>query len=112
MASATIDELSDANFDTEVLKADKPTLVEFWAPWSSACERAEAGLKAVASDFEDTVRTARINVDDNPQTASNFSVTNLPSFVLFAEGKTVARVTGSASKHTLRQLFEQVASAE
>ncbi|QDG54374.1 thioredoxin [Persicimonas caeni] len=109
MATATIDELSDANFDTEVLKADRPTLVEFWAPWSSACERAEAGLEAVAADFEETVRTVRINVDDNPQTASNFSVTNLPSYVLFADGQTVARVTGSASKRTLRQLFEQAA---
>ena len=106
----SIDELSDANFDTEVLKAATPTVVEFWAPWSSTCQRSRASLDALAAEFADTVRTVRINVDDNPQTASNYSVTNLPSFVLFDAGKTVARVTGSASRRTLRQLFARVGS--
>lgn len=107
MATKTIDELSDANFDTEVLKASKPTVVEFWAPWSSACQRSAPGFEAIAEEFADEIRAARINVDDNPQTASNYSVTNLPSFLLFDGGQTVARVTGSATTKVLRQLLQQ-----
>jgi thioredoxin 1 len=100
-----IDELSDANFDTEVIRADAATIVEFWAPWSNACQRTAPGFEALAEDFND-VRCVRINVDENPQTASNYSVTNLPTFVAFHKGTTRARVTGSASKKALLELFE------
>jgi thioredoxin 1 len=106
MASVTIDQLSDATFDTEVIRADMPTVVQFWAPWSNACQRTAPSFEALAEEFEGGVRAARINVDENPQTASNYSVTNLPTFVLFHNGSTVARVTGSASQKILRQLFD------
>ena len=106
MASETIDQLSDANFDTEVIRAEKPTVVQFWAPWSSACLRTAPSFRVLADEFRDQIRCVRINVDDNPQTASNYSVTNLPTFVLFHKGTTLARVTGSANLKTLRQLFD------
>ncbi len=110
MAAQTIDELNDANFEHAVLRGAKPTIVQFWAPWSLSCQRACVGFETLAEEFDDAVAVFRLNVDDHPQTATNYSVTNLPSFVLFEDGATTARVSGSASPKALRRLFEKATS--
>lgn len=107
MTIETIDPLSDANFDTEVLRATRPTIVQFWAPWSSTCRRVAAEFEEVAREFADTVRAASLNVDDNAQVPSNYGVTTLPTFVRFQDGRAVARICGSASRRKLRDLFER-----
>lgn len=110
MASQKIDELSDATFEGAVLQSDKPMVVQFWAPWSATSRRSARALALLADEFADAVATARLNVDSHSQTASNYSVTNLPAFVLFDGGAVVARVSGSASRRRLRRLFEQAST--
>jgi thioredoxin 1 len=107
MSTDSIRQLNDANFDTEVLRDDSACVVQFWAPWSSVSRRSAAGFETIAEEFDPRVRSLRVNVDDNPQTASNYSVINLPTFILFRGGRVVARLDGSASPGRLRALFEQ-----
>ncbi|MFW5966394.1 MAG: thioredoxin family protein [Persicimonas sp.] len=104
MTKDPIVELTDANFDARVLRSARPVVVAFVAPWSSAWKRAEPGFEALSDALDDLeIAQYKVDVDDHPEAASNYSVTTLPTFLLFANGRVVGRILGAASRGTLAQ---------
>jgi thioredoxin 1 len=93
--------LTDANFETEVLASDKPVLVDFWAPWCGPCKMIAPTIDAVANDYSDKVRVGKVNTDDNPKTASSYSISAIPTVLVFKGGQVVDRFVGVVNKDKL-----------
>ena len=95
-----VSEVTDTNFDSEVIRSDKPVIVDFWAPWCVPCRRISPILEEMSEDRED-VRFVKINVDDNPQTAMSYSVASIPTIARFEEGEVTHKAIGALPKNQL-----------
>ena len=93
--------ISEATFDKDVLKSNKPVLVDLWAPWCGPCVAMEPTIKELASQFDGKVDVAKLNVDDNPTLAQSLDVMSIPTLMLFKGGKPVERIVGLTSKDKL-----------
>jgi len=93
--------LTDQNFDTEVLKADKPVLVDFWAVWCGPCQMQEPIIKEVATAMAGKAKVGKINVDENPQLAQKYNVMSIPTLMIFKGRTVVKQLVGVQSKETL-----------
>jgi thioredoxin 1 len=93
--------LTDANFETEVLASDNPVLVDFWAPWCGPCKMIAPTIDAVANDYSGKVRVGKVNTDDNPKTASSYSISAIPTVLVFKGGQVVDRFVGVVNKDKL-----------
>ncbi|HUG90920.1 MAG TPA: thioredoxin [Planctomycetaceae bacterium] len=107
MASDNVQTLTDNNFDQSVIKADKPVLVDFWAEWCGPCRRLAPTVAELATDFQGRVVVGKLNVDDNPGTASRFSIRGIPTLLLFKSGEIVEQVVGLADKDSLKRLIDK-----
>jgi thioredoxin 1 len=94
----TIDKNS---FESEVLKSDKPVLVDLWAAWCQPCRLMEPAIEEVAKEFEGKVTVAKLNVDENPDLAQSLDVMSIPTMMLFKDGKPVNRLVGLSTKERL-----------
>ena len=102
--------LSDSTFDETVGGSDTPVLVDFWAEWCGPCKMIAPTLEELASEHEGKLRIAKLNVDDNPQTAMRFNVMSIPTLLVFREGEPVKRLVGAKGKGQLLQdLAEYIA---
>ena len=101
MAGA-LNEVTDDNFQAEVLEADKPVLVDFWAPWCGPCRIIAPHLEELQGERED-LQIAKLNVDDNPQTAAQYNVMSIPMLLLFKNGAPVHQIIGAVPKSRLLQ---------
>jgi thioredoxin 1 len=97
--------VSDASFDADVLKATKPVLVDFWAPWCGPCRIIAPHLEELQSERDD-LRVVKLNVDDNPQTAAQYNVMSIPMLLLFKNGQAVHQIIGAMPKNRLVQEIE------
>ena len=88
-------ELSDATFEQEVLQADGPVVVDFWAPWCGPCRAVEPVLAELEREHEGKVAFAKLNIDENIETASRFSVLSIPTTILFEDGRPQETVVGA-----------------
>ena len=98
MADVTI---TDQNFDPEVLKADKPVLVDFWAVWCGPCQMQGPIVEEVAKAMEGKAVVGKVNVDENPQSAGKYGVMSIPTLIIFKGGQPVKQMVGVQSKEVL-----------
>ena len=102
-----VNEVSDADFQTDVLGSDVPVLVDFWAPWCGPCRMVAPVVDEVATKYEGRVKVLKINVDDNPNTASDYGVRSIPTLLIFKAGKVADTVVGAVPASTLSSTLEQ-----
>ena len=87
--------VTDANFDSEVLKANTPVLVDFWAPWCGPCRTVAPIVDDLANQYAGKLKVAKVNVDESQQVAFQYQVTSIPTFILFKNGQVADRVLGA-----------------
>ncbi len=96
-----IQEVNESNFETEVLNADKPVLVDFWAPWCGPCSMVAKSLEELAKDYGDRLKVVKINVDENNDLASQFEVMSIPTLKIFKNGEEVDSIMGAQPKQNI-----------
>ncbi|MBM3294670.1 MAG: thioredoxin [Candidatus Aminicenantes bacterium] len=99
-------EVTDANFEAEVLKSDLPVLVDFWAPWCGPCRMMAPILEAAAETMAGRVKFAKLNTDENGKTAQDFSIMAIPTLILFAKGAEKDRIVGILPQPQLEARLE------
>ena len=104
-ATEAVFEVTDANFQAQVVEADGPVLVDFWAPWCGPCRVVAPVLEEIAAARGD-LRIAKLNVDENQETAASFDVLSIPTLILFRNGGEVKRVIGAYPKKRLEAELE------
>jgi len=99
--------LTDDNFESEVLQADTPVLVDFWAAWCGPCRLMAPTIDSLASDYDGRVGVGKLNVDENSETAERFGIRSIPTLLLFKDGKVVESAVGLVDKTRLTELVEK-----
>ena len=100
--SANTKPVTDQSFDADVLKADGPVLVDFWAEWCGPCKMIAPALEELATEFAGKVTVAKVNIDENPMTPNNYAVRGIPTLILFKDGKPAAQQVGALPKSRLK----------
>jgi thioredoxin 1 len=101
-------EISDSSFDSEILKSDKPVVVDFWAPWCGPCKAIGPLIEDLAGTYGDQVKFTKCNVDDNPVTPGKFGIKAIPTLIFFKEGKVVDQITGMVAKTKLEDTLKNI----
>ena len=103
---SSVQEITDAEFEAEVLSADQPVVVDFWAPWCGPCKAVDSVLADLAEAHEGRVKIVKLNIDENPATASRFDVLAIPTVILFKGGEARETVVGARSRSHYEQAWE------
>ena len=107
MSSPHIVHTSDATFSQDVLKSDKPVLLDFWAEWCGPCKMIAPILDELSIQYLDKVKIAKINIDENPQTPPKFNIRGIPTLILFKNGTVEAQKVGAVSKAQLAAFLDR-----
>jgi thioredoxin 1 len=105
---ANVREVSDSDFEAEVLQAAEPVLVDFWAPWCGPCRMIGPILDQLSAENGAVLKIVKVNVDDSPNTAMNFGISAIPTLILFKGGEVVERFVGVQPKHRLQEAIDQL----
>jgi len=100
--SANTKPVTDQSFETDVLKASKPVLVDFWAEWCGPCKMIAPALDELAGEFAGRLTVAKVNIDENPTTPNTYAVRGVPTLILFKDGKPAATQVGALPKSRLK----------
>ncbi len=98
--------VTDATYQTEVIDADKPVLVDFWAEWCGPCKMIAPALEEIAGAIGDKVDIVKLNIDENPDTPGKYGVRGIPTMLLFKDGQPVAQKVGAAPRSQIQQWLE------
>ena len=105
--SQYVNEVSDSNFESDVLQADRPVLVDFWAPWCAPCRMLAPIVDAVAEKYSESARVVKLNVDENPGVSQRYGIKGIPTLILFKNGKEEERVVGATSKDAISRMIDK-----
>ena len=99
-------EVNDSNFDQVVLQAKTPVLVDLWAPWCAPCHMVAPVVEELASEYDGRVSFAKLNVDQNPRTASRYGIMSIPTLLIFKDGKPLSNIVGFRPKAELKRSLD------
>jgi thioredoxin 1 len=101
-------EFTESNFEAEVLKAEKPVVIDFWAEWCVPCKMIEPAMEEIAKDNGDAVKVGRVNVDSNPGIASRYGIRSIPTLLIFKGGEVAEKMVGAVPKDTIQEFVNKV----
>ena len=107
MAEGNILTLTDANFDQEVLRANEPVLVDFWAEWCGPCKMLVPLLNDLAAEYQGRIKFGKVNVDEHQRLAGKYGITNIPTLLLFKSGEVTAQMVGLGGKRAYKEKLDQ-----
>ncbi len=107
MSAEAVLHVTDDSFEKEIIKADKPALVDFWAPWCGPCKALGPTVEELAAEYKDRVIISKLNIDDNPATAGKYGVRSIPTLLLFKNGEVLDTVIGLVPKERLETLIKK-----
>ena len=99
-------QLTDSSFDAEVVKADKPVLVDFWAPWCGPCRMLSPLVDELAKEYDGKVKVGKVNTDDNAQVATQFRISAIPTLLFFKGGKVIDQLVGVHPKTEIKKRLD------
>jgi thioredoxin 1 len=108
---ADLQAVTDANFETEVLKSETPVLVDFWAEWCGPCRQVSPILDEIAAEHSDKLRLVKMNVDENPVTPAAYRVTGIPTLNVYQNGEVVKQIVGARPKAALLRELADIIGA-
>ncbi len=107
MASDAIIEISDSNFESEVVKSDVPVLVDFWAPWCGPCKAIAPIVEEISSTYEGKIKVGKMNVDENQSTTMKYGIRSIPTIIMFKGGEAVDQIIGAVPKGEIEKVVER-----
>ncbi len=107
MAGKNIMEVSDSNFEQEVLQSDLPVLVDFWAPWCGPCRAIAPLVDELSGDYAGKLKVAKCNVDENPKTPSRYGIRAIPTLIIFKDGNMSEQITGAVAKSQISAAIDK-----
>ena len=109
--SENVKDVTDGTFENDVLKSDRPVLVDFWAAWCAPCRMLAPTVEAVADKYANTARVVKLNVDDNPSVSQRYGIKGIPTLILFKNGHEEERVVGATSEGAISRMLDKHVSA-
>ncbi len=106
MSTGKVVTVSDAEFEASVLKNGKPVIVDFWAEWCQPCKMLAPTVEEIANEYEDKIVVSKLNVDDNPATATKFGIRGIPTLLFFKDGQVVQQIVGVKTKAEIKKIIE------
>tara|TARA_B100001142_G_scaffold229768_1_gene227905 strand:- start:1114 stop:1437 length:324 start_codon:yes stop_codon:yes gene_type:complete len=103
-------EITDSNFNEEVLNADLPVLVDFWAEWCGPCKMVSPIVEELSEEYTGKIKVTKLDVDSNPKTAASFGIRGIPTLLMFKDGAAVDQIVGAVPKTTLKERLDQIIS--
>ncbi len=107
MSSDKVVVVTDAEFDSTVLQSDKPVILDFWAEWCQPCKMLAPTVEEIAGEYEDAVKVGKLNVDDNPDTATKYGIRGIPTLLFFKGGEVVQQLVGVKSKSEIKKVIDE-----
>jgi len=107
MSSDKVVVVTDSEFDSTILQSERPVVLDFWAEWCQPCKMLAPTIEEIAGEYEDKIKVGKLNVDDNPNTATKYGIRGIPTLLFFKGGKVVQQVTGVKSKPEIKKIIDE-----